>query len=91
LNPLGILERLIENMEQVAILARLENVGNSEKFAKIAQNLRVMRLSWVVKLRTVNEAGGESIPTPPDGNETLLGEVEMDGLDGDWLADFLQF
>jgi hypothetical protein len=78
-------------MEQVAILARLENVGNSEKFAKIAGNLRVMRQSWVAKLQTANEAVGSSIPTPPDGNETLLGEVEMEGLDGDWLADFLQF
>ena len=96
LDPLNILDQLTNNLEQVAMLVRLENPSlrgrdrEENKFAKLAHNMRALKSTWEAKMRG-DERVETSLPTPPDGNEVLLGDVTMEGLDNDWLTDFLQF
>jgi len=90
MDPLQILDRVIDNLEQVAILAGLDNSNNPEgdAFSRGAQMFRSFRLGWEARLSpnglsnvSVSQIFNETVP--PD---TFAGDFFNSD---DWLMDFL--
>ena len=83
--------QVINNMEQVATVAGLDNHDSTEGdvFSRTAKKLRSVRLEWEAKLRSDDLA----IPTSPTlqyATETPFSEpLPLDCADNDWMMDFL--
>jgi hypothetical protein len=89
-DPFLILDRIINNMEQVAILAGLDTSDSPEGdiFSRLAQMFRSLRPGWEAKLRP-DDLVLSTIPTPQNVNEiSLLDSLGVDFFDNDWLMDF---
>lgn len=88
-DPLLILDRVISNLEQVPILAGLDNSDSPEKdaFSRAAQMFRSLRPAWEAKL-SADELS--TIPIPQNINETFPPDaLEVELFDDDWLMDLL--
>ncbi|OTB10379.1 hypothetical protein K445DRAFT_253890 [Daldinia sp. EC12] len=90
MDPVLILERVVSNLEQVEILAGLDNSGIQERdiFFRVAQILRALRSGWEAELHS-NEPELSSTAPPQNVDEIPFSDfLGMDFLDNDWLADF---
>ncbi len=86
-----ILDHVINNMEQVTILAGLDNSDSTEGdvFSRTAKMFRSIRLGWEAKLGP-DDLMVSTVLTPQNTNETPLPEAfEVDFSDNDWLMNFL--
>jgi hypothetical protein len=90
-DPLVILDHVINNMEQVANIAGLDNSNIPERdiFSQVAQIFRSLRPSWEAKLG----ADGSAASTIPASQNTvdfsLPDELGVEFFDNDWLMDLL--
>jgi hypothetical protein len=91
LDPLLILDRAINNMEQVAVLAVLDNSGNPEgdMFFRVAQIGRSARPGWEAKLRPDNLVPTTISTAQNSNNVFLLDSLGVEFFDNDWLTDIL--
>jgi hypothetical protein len=87
MDPLLVLDRVINNLEQVHILAGLENSDSSEldEFSRSAQMLRSIRSGWEAKL-------GSSEPStllpPQNFNDSFPADaLGVEVFDSDWFMD----
>ncbi|KAK6956737.1 hypothetical protein Daesc_002017 [Daldinia eschscholtzii] len=90
MDPVLILERVVSNLEQVEILAGLDNSGiqESDLFFRVALILRALRSGWEAELHS-NEPELSSTAPPQNVDEIPFSDfLGMDFLDNDWLADF---
>ena len=88
---LPIVDQVIDNMEQVATVARLDNNASTERdvFSRTAKLFRSIRLKWEAKLRP-EDVMVSTLSTPQNANETsFLEPLPVDFTDNDWLTDFL--
>ena len=88
-DPLLILDRVIDNLEQVPILAGLDNSDSPEKdpFSRAAQMFRSLRPVWEAK---INPDELSTIPIPQNINETFPPDaLTVEFFDDDWLMDLL--
>ena len=88
-DPLLILDRVINNLEQATILAGLDNSGSLEKdvFSRAAQMFRSLRPGWEAKMGPDDLS---TITIPQNCNDTFPPDaLEVDFLDNDWLMDLL--
>ena len=88
-DPLLIIHRVINNLEQVAILAGLDNSDSHERdaFSRAAQMFGALRPGWETKL-----AQGDLLATPlqQSSDETFpLGAFGVESFDDDWFMDLL--
>ncbi|MCJ1399412.1 hypothetical protein MMC11_002614 [Xylographa trunciseda] len=86
-HPLQILNGVINNMEQVAILAGLDNRDSSEGdiFSQLAQMFRSLRPGWEARLRPDDLVLSNS-PTSQNVNEISLPDsLGAEFFDNDWL------
>ncbi len=90
-NLLLILDRLINNLEQAANMAGLDNHDSTEGdvLSRTAKKFRSIRSEWEAKLGSDNLMV-PTLPTPQSASETLLPEeFPVDFADNDWMMDFL--
>jgi hypothetical protein len=91
-DPLGVLDRVIHNSEQVAILAGLDDnvIPRIDVFSRAAQMLRGLRPEWEAKLGAGRLA---TVPAEPENiDETYpLDDISLNFLDNDWLMDLFDF
>ena len=90
-DPLLILDRVIKNLEQVAILAGLDNSNSPEGdiFSQLAQTFRSLRPGWEARLRQ-DDLVLSTIHTPQNVNEVSLPDsLGVEIFDNDWLVDLL--
>ena len=87
---LSILDQVINNMEQVAAVAGLEDSGIAEGdvFSRTARKFRSIRLEWEAKLGR-DDLTLSTIPTPQYADATLTETFPADFPDNDWMMDFL--
>lgn len=88
-DPLLILTRVINNMDQVATVTGLDASGSPEGdvFSRAAQLFRSLQPGWEAKLRT-NGLALSTLPTQQSIEETSLPDsLGLDFLDNDWLAE----
>lgn len=86
---LRILDRVINNLEQVAILAALDNSDSPERdaFSRSAQMFRSLRPGWEANLGPDDLS---TIPTPQNVNGTFPPDaLAVEFFDNDWLMDLL--
>ena len=86
-----ILDQVINNMEQVANLAGLDNNDSTEGdvFSRTAKKFRSIRPEWEAKLGS-NDLIVPTMPPPENANETPLPEAfPVDFADNDWMMEFL--
>ena len=86
-NLLVIFDQVISNMEQVASLTGQDNNNSvgEDVFSLTAKMFRSIRPGWEA---TLEDATISTLPTPPNGNDTLLPEgFQMDQTDNDWLME----
>ena len=89
---LVILDQVINNMEQVSVLAGLDNNGNLEGdvFFRTAKMLRSIRPGWEAILVGPDVPRVSTLPNLPIVNNPPLPEASLlDHYDNDWLTDFL--
>ena len=87
---LVIFDQVIENMEQVAAIARQDNNGSTEEdtFSRTAKMFRSIRPGWEAKLVSLDSQTVSTLPTLPIGTDIPLPEVTLtDQMDRDWLMD----
>lgn len=85
------LDQVINNMEQVATVAGLDNSNSTEGdvFSRIARELRSIRLEWEAMLR-LHDLIIPTSPTLQNVTETPFSEaLPVDLADSDWMMDFL--
>ncbi|KAI1801524.1 hypothetical protein F4811DRAFT_459927 [Daldinia bambusicola] len=90
MDPVIILDRVVSNLEQVEVLAGLDNSGVQEKdtFFQLTQIFRAIRSGWEAELRS-NEPELPNITMSQNADEISFSDfLGMDFLDNDWLADF---
>lgn len=88
-DPLGVLDRVVNNLEQVAILAGLDDNDSPETdvFFRAAQMFRSLRPEWEAKL---GSDGLSTISIPQNINETYPPDAfALEFFDNDWLMDLL--
>lgn len=88
-DPLLILDRVVNNLEQVAALAGLDNSGSHEKdvFYRSAQTFRSLRPGWEAKF-SKNDL--PTFSTPQNVDETFPPDaITLEFFDNDWLMDLL--
>ena len=86
-----ILDQVINNMEQGATLAGLDNNDSTEGdvFSRTAKKFRSIRPEWEAKLGSADLIV-PTIPPPRNANETSLPEAfPVDFADNDWMMEFL--
>lgn len=88
-DPLFILNRVITNLEQVAILAGLDNTDSPEGdiFSRVAQLFRSLRPVWEAQLQPDDLPLSTAPATQNIDEFALSGSLGVDSFD-DWLADF---
>lgn len=81
--PLLILDRVINNLEQVAIVAGLDNSDSPERdvFSRTAQTFRSLRPGWEARL------GPDDLSNIPISEIFPPNAFEFDFFDSDWLMD----
>ncbi|KAL9063633.1 MAG: hypothetical protein Q9157_008151 [Trypethelium eluteriae] len=90
-DALLILDRVINSMEQVAILAGLDNSDSSEgdTFSRLAQLLQSLRPGWEARLQS-DDLVSSTIPDPQNvDGYSFLDSFGMEIFDNDWLTDFI--
>ena len=87
---LPILDQVINNMEQVAAVAGLDNsdIAEGDVFSRTARKFRSIRLEWEAKLGP-DDLTVSTIPTPQSAEATLTEASSADFSDNDWMMDFL--
>lgn len=88
-DPLLILDRVINNMEQVEEFAGLDNSDSPEKgaFSQTAEIFRSLRPAWEAKLKPKDLS---NISIPPSIDETSPPDpLAIEFFDSDWLMDLL--
>ena len=86
-----ILDQVINNMEQVAALAELDNTDSSDGdvFSRTAKKFRSIRLQWEAKLRP-EDLLVSTISYPTNANDMLPSEaLALNFQDNDWMMDYL--
>ena len=88
-DSLLILDRVINNMDQVAILAGLDNTDSPEGdiFLHLAQMLRSLRPGWDSRLRLDNLVLLTSPTQQKIDKISLPDSLGVENLDNDWLMD----
>ena len=87
-----ILDQIINNMEQVSVLAGLDHNGDLEGdvFFRTAKMLRSIRPGWEAVLGGPVAPRVSTLPNLPIVNKPPLPEAFLlDHYDNDWLTDFL--
>ena len=90
-NLLLILDQVITNMEQVSILAGLDNNDSPERdvFFRTANMLRYVRPGWEATLVGSDASKVSALPDMPNADDPSLSEAfPLDHYDNDWLTDF---
>ena len=87
---LPILDQVINNMEQVAAVAGLDNsdIAEGDVFSRTARKFRSIRLEWEAKLGP-DDLTVSTISTPQSAEATLTEAFSADFSDNDWMMDFL--
>ena len=87
---LPVLDQVINNMEQVAAVAGLDNsdIAEGDVFSRTARKFRSIRLEWEAKLGP-DELMVSAIPTRQSADATLTEAFPADFPDNDWMMDFL--
>lgn len=86
-----ILDRVINNMEQVAVLAGLDNRKAPERdiFSRAAQMFRSLRPGWEANLGPHNRLPS-TVPTAQNVSDvSLLDALGVEFFDNDWLMELL--
>lgn len=86
-----ILDQVINNMEQVATLAGLDNTDSSDGdvFSRTAKRFGSIRLQWEAKLRP-EDLLVSTISDPPNADEMSPSEaLALNFQDNDWMMDYL--
>lgn len=86
-----ILDRVIDKMKQVPVVAALDNGKEPEgdTFSRTAQLLQTLRSAWTTQLRS-DALSISAISPPQNVDESALADsLGMDFLDSDWLSEFL--
>ena len=86
-----ILDQVINNMEQVATLAGLDNTDSSDGdvFSRTAKRLGSIRLQWEAKLRP-EDLLVSTTSDPPNADEMFPSEaLALNFQDNDWMMDYL--
>jgi hypothetical protein len=88
-DQLFVLDRVIENLEQVAVQAGLDNDLSQEvdMFSRVAQTLRSLRPTWEAKLPTDSFRTSVLPPVQTVDEITLPGAFGSDIFDSDWFTD----
>ncbi|PMD42861.1 hypothetical protein L207DRAFT_486635 [Hyaloscypha variabilis F] len=88
-DALSVLDRVINNMEQVEIVAHLDNGGSpgADVFASTARMFRSLRSGWEASLATDEMS---SVPLEQNIEDPFPADVlGVDSFDNDWLMDLL--
>ena len=86
-----ILDHVIENMEQVSVLAGLDKKDGLERvvFLRTANMLRSIRPGWEAVLVGSDASKASAIPNLPNADDLSLSEAfPLGQYDNDWLTDF---
>ncbi|KAL9107001.1 MAG: hypothetical protein Q9227_008037 [Pyrenula ochraceoflavens] len=88
-SPLRILDRVVNNMEQVATFVGLDNSDSPDGdiFSRVAQMFRSVRPSWESNLRR-DDVVRSNVDTPPSLDEPVFSDtLGLDVFDPNWLMD----
>lgn len=91
LDPFHILDRIINNLEQVAVLAGLDSSGNPEGdiFSRSAQTFGSLRPTWEAKLQQGDSVNSAIPSLQSDSEIPRLEDLGVEFFDNDWLMDLL--
>ncbi|KIM97022.1 hypothetical protein OIDMADRAFT_169794 [Oidiodendron maius Zn] len=91
LDPFLILDRIISNLEQVAVLAGLDSSGNPEGdiFSRSAQMFVSLRPTWEAKLQQGDSVHSTIPSLQSDSEIPRLEDLGVEFFDNDWLMDLL--
>ena len=90
-NLLLILDQVVENMEQVSVLAGLDNNDGQERdvYFRTANMLRSIRPGWEAVLVGSDASEVSALPNVPNADDPSLSEAfPLGHYDNDWLTDF---
>jgi len=84
-DPLLILDQIINNIEQVATLAELNNDSTKgDIYSRLSKMFASMRSAWEAEL-----GASLMVSTMQNVNETMIDALPLDFSDNDWLMDVL--